>query len=355
MAELIVNLSKLRHNVCFIRKLCVEKGVELMAVAKGCNGFLPILRLFQDCGVEALAMSRVRDAIKAEPLLSERPLYLSLPSPLAADAVTRHFGSSLNSEITTVRALAEAAERNGRPHGILLMVDIGDLREGVMPEEVLPTVRSILEMDSPFIRFLGLGATLGCCCGTLPDPRNLGLLHELAEDTERRTGASVQLVSVGGSVVIPALEDGSMPARINQVRIGEAILLGNIPAFDRKHHALSQEGFIFRGAILEVRRKPSMPTGCQGKDVLGQMLHFQDRGPRLRCILDFGVVDTYPTGLTPLVDGVQFINSNSDCTIVDVTDVERDLRPGDVIDFSLNYQALIRALHSQHLKITVVP
>jgi predicted amino acid racemase len=234
------------------------------------------------------------------------------------------------------------------------MVDIGDLREGVMPEDVIPMVRFILEMKSPFIEFLGLGATLACCCGTLPDEWNLGLLHELAGDAERLTGHQIRTVSIGGSVIIPWIEQGLLPSRINQARMGEAILLGTIPSTGQRHEALHPDVFLLRGTVLEVKQKPSKPTGRQGTDVFGQIHSFEDRGPRLRCILDFGILDTYPKGLTPVSNGLEFVNSNSDYTIVDATGVDHSLKPGDSFDFNLNYQALIRAFHASHLSFTVI-
>jgi predicted amino acid racemase len=353
MAELIVNLSRLRHNIQVVQELCARSGIEMVAVAKGCCGFLPIIKTFQESGIRIVGFSRVADAVRAAPFLSDRPCFISLPSPGLTHAVIQHFGSSLHSELVTIQALVSAAEQNARAHGIILMVDIGDLREGVMPEDVVPAVQSILEIRSQFVEFLGIGATLGCCSGTLPDDQNLGLLHELAIDIEGRIGCQIKTVSIGGSVIIPWIENCSLPSRINQVRIGEAILLGNIPTIDKRHEALSSEVFLLRGTVLETRAKPSKPPGRQGKDVLGQQLTFADRGPRLRCILDFGIIDTDPNGLIPVSGALEFINANSDYTIMDVTAANHELKPGDMVDFHLNYQALIRAFQARNLDITV--
>ena len=354
MAELIVNLSKLRHNIHVVQQLCARKGIELMAVAKGCSGFPPLLRTFQECGVASIGFSRVADASEVAPYLSDRLCFISLPSPGLSEVIVRYFGSSLHSEMVTIRALADAAERHSLVHGIILMVDIGDLREGVMPEDVVPAVRSVLELKSPFIDFLGIGATLGCCSGTLPDDQNLWLLQELALDIERRIGCRVKTVSVGGSIIIPWIENGSLPSRVNQVRIGEAILLGNIPTIDQRHGALSQGVFVLRGTVLEAKVKPSRPQSRQGRDVCGQQLILADLGPRLRCILDFGIIDTYPWGLIPVSDGLELVNSNSDYTIMDATAVKRELRPGDKVDFCLNYHALVRAFQARHLEVTLI-
>lgn len=354
MAELIVDLSRLRHNLQVVQGFCARQGLELMAVAKGCNGFPPLIEVFQEHAVGVVGFSRIADASMAAPFLAGRPCFISIPAPTQAEAVARHFGASLHSELVTIRAMARAAEQLSLVHGIILMVDIGDLREGVVPEALVGTVRSILEVKNPFITLCGVGATMGCCSGTLPDEQNLGLLQELVVETERQAGYPIKTVSVGGSVFLPLLEHGLLPSRVNQVRIGEAILLGNIPTLDQKHPALLQDAFILRGTVLEAKEKPSKPPGRQGKDVFGQLPTCIDRGPRFRCLLDFGIIDTYPKGLSPLLKGLDFVNSNSDYTIVDATEADCNLKPGDTVDFTLNYQALIRAFHANHLGISVV-
>lgn len=353
MAELIIDLSKLQHNLKVIQALCARHRLDLVAVAKGCNGVLPVIKVFQKCGVSNVGFSRLADAIKAAPVLARRPCFISIPSPEQTDAIVQQFGSSLHSELLTIQAAAAAAERTSQPHGIILMTDIGDLREGVEPDEVVPTVRAILEMRSPLLELWGLGGTLGCCSGTLPDAQNLGLLQELALEAERCTGHSLKTLSIGGSVIIPWIEKGLLPSRINQVRMGEAILLGTIPALGQRHEALFPDVFLLRGTVLEAREKASLPTGRQGRDVFGQAQTFTDRGRRLRCILDFGILDTYPKGLTAVMAGLEFINSNSDYTIIDATATGRKWKPGDSMDFIMNYQALIRAFHSPHLRTTV--
>lgn len=49
---------------------------------------------------------------------------------------------SLNSSLTTMTALSEAAVRAGTRHGVIVMVDVGDLREGVWPDHLVDVVSS---------------------------------------------------------------------------------------------------------------------------------------------------------------------------------------------------------------------
>ena len=51
-----------------------------------------------------------------------------------ADKVVEYADISLNSELETIRALSKEALIKGRSHNIILMVDLGDLREGYYNE-----------------------------------------------------------------------------------------------------------------------------------------------------------------------------------------------------------------------------
>ncbi len=355
MAELIIDLRKLAHNIRYVCKLCEQSNLELLGVVKACHTFSPVIRAFQENGIRTLGISRISVLRDLLPCLDHPPVLISLPSPSDAKIVTRYFHASFNSELAVIQALAQAADQNGRDHGIILMVDIGDLREGVMPEEVLGTVRGILEIRTRHLRFLGLGTNLACCNGILPDERNLLLLQTLALDIEKHLGHEVETISVGGSVMLDWMADYTLPPKIRQIRMGEAILLGNIPAVNKKHPDLSDDALIFRGEILEIREKPSMPSGRQGLDALGRKPpQSEDQGIRTRAILNFGAVDTAPAGITPHLNGIRVVTANSEYTVADVTDCDLRLRPGDTLDFSVSYSAMIQSFLSPYVRVSVI-
>ena len=72
----------------------------------------------------------------ARPGLDVPMWLLRAPTPATAADTVRLADVSLNSEVETVRALDAAAAAAGRRHGIVLMIDLGDLREGIMPREL---------------------------------------------------------------------------------------------------------------------------------------------------------------------------------------------------------------------------
>ncbi len=153
MAELLIDLIKLRYNIQKVHKLCTEKGLEIIGVVKGCFAHLPIVRTFQETGIKTLGIARTADAVSILPHLDNRPMMITLPLPREAKIITRYFKASLNSEVRTIQALSQASDQNGIDHEVILMVDNGDLREGVMPEDVLKTVRKVLDIRSKHLRW----------------------------------------------------------------------------------------------------------------------------------------------------------------------------------------------------------
>jgi predicted amino acid racemase len=354
MAQLVIHLEKLRHNIASILSYCHSKNLEIVGIIKGSYAKPVILKEFQRAGIKTIGTSKISTAEETARHLDEKPILITLPSPAELDAVLHWTRASLNSEIQVIRELADRAYRLKKNHGIILMVDNGDLREGVMPEDVLDTTKQIMEIRSPYIEFLGLGANLGCCSGTLPDEQNIALLQELALDIENRLGYHIQTVSIGGSVMLDWLSSHALPSKINQIRIGEAIMLGNIPGINQKHPELYDDVLLFEGEILEIKEKPGQPLGTQGTDALGRKPLGFRAGIRKRAILNFGVVDTNPGGLTALHENIHVVTSNADYTIVDITECPNPLSIGSTLSFRMNYRAMIQAFCSPFVNTHLV-
>ncbi|OGG04362.1 MAG: hypothetical protein A3F83_02835 [Candidatus Glassbacteria bacterium RIFCSPLOWO2_12_FULL_58_11] len=346
MPKLTVNLDKLDYNLTALRGFCAGKGLELAGVLK-CGHSLPwLLERFQESGVGVIAFSRVQPVIGLKKMLRSRPLLIGLPSPGQAKAVVAHFSASFNSESETIRALAAAAADCGFEHGIYLMVDIGDLREGVPPEAVLPMLDDIGHLFDSRFGLAGLAANLGCGSGTLPDEDNLRILEQLAAEIERHPGLAVPKISIGGTVVYPWVREKALPARINQLRLGEGILCGHCPGYDVRIEGLHDDVFLFSAEVLEVKEKVSPPSGERGTDAFGCVPSLGPAGRRRRAILDFGLVDTGYSGLTPILPGVQFITGNSEYTVVDVTDCPEKIKVNSRLTFKTTYESMTRALIS---------
>lgn len=327
--------------------------MRLVGVVKSLQMIPTLVTLFQEAGIEALGISDVDIHTRLGKPLDGEPMLIKIPKPSQADTIVRNFRASLGSELVTIRALSEAAHRQRVTHELTLMIELGDLREGVLPGNALRHVREILEFSSPYLRLVGLGANLACCHGTLPSVENLAVLDEIATEAERRLGHRFDKVSVGGSVMLDWLEKHAAPPRINELRVGEAIVLGTIPGSDRRHPALLQDAFVLKGTVVEVKDKATAPlpeagTAGRGREPLGRAV------PGKRAIVDLGYINTVPRGLKCMDEHVRHVCSTSDYSVFDVTDCPRQLAPGDEIEFIPDYRAMTQSLMSPYVAREIV-
>nr|WP_319395342.1 alanine racemase [uncultured Desulfobacter sp.] len=351
MSQLILNLDKLRHNIRFLSRHCREHHLGITGIIKDPSADTKMIRPMMDLGFENIGISRVPDGPIANLLFPKRPIYISLPSIHELPAIVQNFSTSFNSELAVIEQLNQTAIAMNQPHDILLMVDTGDLREGVMPDQVVETVRKIQQIRPRNINFAGIGTNLGCCAGTVPDEYNLGIMAELADRIESQLDIEVKTVSVGGSVMLKWMQHRQLPGRINNIRLGESLFLGTIPTINQMHPDLKTQVATFRSDIIEIREKLVAPPRYSGKDALGVQPQFTSRGMRKRAILNFGICDTSPSGLTPLIPGMEIVSINSNYTLADITDCRHRFKIGDFVDFTMNYQAFLQSLISPFTRI----
>lgn len=351
MSQLILNLDKLRHNIRFLSRHCREHHLDITGIIKDPCVDPKLISQMVELGFENIGISRVPDGPITKPVFPKRPIYISLPSIHELPAIVQCFSISFNSEMTVIEQLNQTAISMNCPHSILLMVDTGDLREGVMPDQVLDTVRKIHLIKPLAIKFAGIGTNLGCCAGTVPDEDNLGIMARLADQIESELDIEVNTVSVGGSVLLKWMQHKQLPGRINNIRLGESVFLGTIPTINQVHPNLDTRVVTFRSDILEIRDKRITPPQLCGKDALGGRPRFNRRGLRKRAILNFGICDTYPSGLTPLIPGMAIVSVNSNYTLVDITDCRHRFKVGDFVDFTMNYQAFLQSFISPFTRI----
>ncbi len=355
MPTLHINLAKLDHNIRYLRDFLAGHGLSMLGAVKGCNAYPPIVRLFQEAGVSRVGMSRLEQIPGLAPEKPAEPVLLALPPQSQAVDVVRQFKSSLNSELETVKILAAAAETVNQRHGIILMVEVGDLREGVLPEELPALARACRDCCGDVLFIEGVGAQFSCMSGLLPNPYSLQRLVEAAGQVRDELGLPDMRVSVGGSDFIRWLERNDMPQGVDEVRVGFSILLGRYPDSDLPHPSLHNNALLLEAEVLEVRDKPSIPWGATGINAFGEKPLFVDKGVRTRAILDFGAIETEPRGLTCTEAGVTPVGYNSNYSVFDVADAPRTLKAGDRLTFRMNYKAMTLAFYSPLVRKAVFP
>lgn len=348
-----INTKKVTENAKKLHDFCASKGVELVFATKGFSARPEVIRVAMAGGITSFADSRMKNIMAAKDAIPGlKYLLIRIPAILEAEEVVRWADWSLQSQIEVIRAVSEAALRQGKIHPIILMIDVGDLREGVFGREQLDEIVPQI-LDCPGVKLVGLGTNVGCYGSVLPSVDNTAILVELRDYLNRTYGCSISVLSVGGTCALKLLEDGVMPAGINQLRVGEAVLYGEDTTGNRFLEGYHHDAFLFKAQVVELRRKPSVPIGELGRDGKGDTPEYPDRGVRLRAICAAGKQDVAWAALTPTLPGAEMIGASSDHLIVDVEDCGGQVQVGDWLEFRCGYMAVLDATTSAYVDIVV--
>lgn len=344
-----IDLDTIEHNARAVVELCRAHGMAVTGVTKGTAGHPEVARAMIRGGVTSIGESQlenVRRLTQAE--VGVPCLLLRLPSLSEVDDVVRTVEVSLNSELTVLERLSRAARRQHRVHDVIVMVDLGDLREGLWPHEIGPFIGAALSM--PGIRIVGLGTNLACFGGVVPSVENMTRLVAIATDVERTCDLKLKWISGVNSSGLNLLAAGSMPARVNHARIGEAILLGRETTHRQPWPGTAQDAFLLHADILELKQKPSVPVGTRSEDAFGHLTPFANHGLMARALVNIGREEVSVEGLTPRDPRLKILGASSSYLVVDMTAAAECYHVGDELTFTLNYAALLSAMTSEYVR-----
>jgi len=343
-----IDLAKVSANTEVIAGLCRRHGVTLTGVTKATCADIAVAKTMLAGGAVMLGDSRLQNLKRLKAGGIEAPLMLlRIPMLSEIEDIVSVVDISLVSELSSAAALGQAAARIGKRHKIIQMVDMGDLREGLLAQKVLPQARDILRL--PGIELVGLGSNFACFGGLIPTPATMASLLQLVDTVRAALDVELPLISGGNSANINMLAAGLQPKGISNLRIGEAILLGR-ETIDRKViPGTSQDAFTLHVEIIEVQDKPSVPFGQTGQDAFGRRPTFVDKGIRRRAIAAIGRQDVAIQGILPLQAGIEVLGGSSDHLLLDVSDSPETIAVGDVVGFTLQYNALVPAMISPYV------
>jgi ornithine racemase len=345
-----VDLKKLSANARRIKELCLPCGVDVTAVVKCTCAAPEVARAILAGGISRLGDSRVQNIRRLREAGIEAPITL-LRSPMQTEAreVVRLADRSLVSDLAAIEALARHARELGRHHEVVLMVDMGDLREGFWPdgdnEDVESAVRRVLEHKH--LSLVGLGVNLLCFGAIIPTRSKMDDFLRVADRVRRMSGLDLPVISGGNSANLPLVLSERLPRGITELRIGEGILQGTEAVTKQQIPGCSTDVFTFSAEVIEVRRKPSVPVGESGIDAFGGKPVFLDKGTRLRAILAAGRQDIEWDDIVPREKGIEVLGSSSDHLVLDVDGSDKEIHTGDIVDFDMGYAALLRASTSE--------
>ncbi|NLJ78260.1 MAG: alanine/ornithine racemase family PLP-dependent enzyme [Tissierellia bacterium] len=343
-----VDLGKIEHNVATIMGICRGYDIEVAGVTKVFCGNPKIAQAYIDGGVSYLADSRIEN-LRGLKKLNIPKILLRLPMLSQVRQVVEYADISLNSEIATIRALSQEAEAIDKRHRIILMVDLGDLREGYYyEEEIFNILEEVKSLGG--IELIGIGTNLTCYGGVIPEEWNLGKLMGISRSIEDEFDMDMKVISGGNSSSLHLLSKDGWIEGINNLRLGESLVLGLETAYGSRIDNTHDDAFKLEAEVIEAKVKPSMPVGKIGRDAFGEVPTFIDRGRRKRIICAVGKQDVEPGSLIPIDGELSILGGSSDHLILDGTDSNIDYAIGDIVEFKLTYGGILGAMTSEYIK-----
>jgi ornithine racemase len=358
--RLEIHLDRLGHNARTLLGRLATKGISVTAVTKATLGSPEVADELLGAGVAAIGESRIENIESLRRGGISAPITL-IRSPMISqvDRIVAHADVSLNTELDVLAALSDAARRHGRTHGVVLMVELGDLREGILPDDVELVARRTLDLPSLALR--GIGTNLACQSGVAPDARNMSELSSLAIRLEATLGTRFDIVSGGNSASLGWALGRDDIGRINDLRIGEAILLGRDPLDRRPIDGLRTDAVQLVAEVIESTRKPTTPWGDIHQDAFGgigaginpgEPCDTGTPGDAVQVIAAVGRQDVEPDGLRP-PDGVEILGASSDHLVLRADD---HIAVGSELSFGVDgYGALLRAMTSPFVARVFLP
>lgn len=348
-----IYVDRIEINARAIIELCRAHGIQVACVTKVMSAHPAVLQALEAAGADMIADSRIMNLQSIATVGSSLPtLMLRSATPSRVVDIVRCADYSLNSSAESMELLSRAARLVNRVHKVIVMVDVGDLREGIWPDRVASVVRDSISLRG--IEIVGLGANLACFGGVIPTSENMQQLVDIRNACRKATGLPLNLISGGNSSALPLLVSGGLPPEINHLRIGEAITLGRNVIDRSEWPGTRQDTVRVVAEVIEIERKPSIPIGPRGQNAFGEEAEIVDRGVRRRAICNIGRQDIVVEGITPEDRGIIVLGGSSDHLVLDVEEAESMVRVGDEIGFFPTYGSLLAATTSPYMQKVVL-
>jgi predicted amino acid racemase len=360
MAELIINTSKIKDNIKYISQYLKKRKIKWSLITKVFSGDKEFLKnILSDDVIEninSVGDSRLTSLRNLKEVNSDmRTIYIKPPAKIYADDVVEYADISLNSSFETIQALSNSAKAKNKVHKIIIMVEMGELREGVNQEDVLDFYSKVFNLEN--IEIQGIGSNLGCMYGIIPTVENLKLLSSYKNLISEKFNQDLPLISGGTSITLPLVENNSLPKEINHFRIGEAAFFGLTPYDGSKFKELNTDTFSFNANILELEEKSLVPEGIISDANIGHTKEISESSKDTKshkAIIDIGMLDVDKADLSTTDKELTFVGVTSDMLVLDIgknidENGNQKYKAGGNIPFGVNYMAVARLLNSKFI------
>lgn len=351
MAYLKLYRNKLQENYNYLDHLFKSNDIKWGITTKLLCGNTDYLKEVADLGIGEMHDSRISNLRKIKEIDPEvLTIYIKPPPRDIIESVVKYADASLNTELTTLHALSEEAQRQNTVHKVIVMIEMGDLREGVMREDLINFYEKVFEL--PAIEVIGIGTNLNCMHGVMPDEDKLIQLALYKQIISLQFDKEIPLVSGGTTVTIPLLLRDQLPKGINHFRVGEALFFGKDLFSDGTIEGMHNDVLELYSQIIEIAEKPKVPSGDLGKNPQGKVANIdKDEYGKTsyRAILDIGYLDINPDHLINIHDDVRIADASSDMLILDVGDNKNNYEVGDFIRFRMKYMGALGIMNSDYI------
>lgn len=356
MAKLKIHPKRIIKNIEKMNSYISDQGKDWSLVTKVLNGHKHSLEKILTSevikGTHSIADSRISSLRTIKNIDNDIvTMYLKPPAKSMIKNVIRYADISLNTDFQTINLLNQEAKNQDVIHQIIIMIELGELREGVVRNRFLDFYEKVFNLSN--IKVIGLGTNLGCMYGIEPTFDKLIQLCLYEQLIETRFNQNLELVSGGSSITLPLLKQKKVPEGVNHLRVGEAVFLGTSPLEQKKFMNLSTNAFEFVGNIVELQKKENQPDGIMGSGNVGHVETMDEEEilkEEYKALLDFGVIDVDSTNLTPKNRQAQFLGTTSDLTVyslgLDISKYQKE----KLMHFKPNYMAVARLMNSKFIK-----
>ncbi len=361
MAELIIQTEKIKNNIKFLSDYFATNNIYWSLITKVFSGDKEFLKnILTDDVLEKIysvgdsRLTSLKNLKAVNPNI--RTIYIKPPAKIYADEIVQYADISLNSSFSTIKALNEAAKKVNKVHKIVIMIELGELREGVKRSDIMSFYKKVFTLSN--INVIGIGSNLGCMYGIEPNYDKLLQLSLYKELISAKFEKELKFISGGTSITLPLIEQKMIPKDINHFRVGEAAYFGISPLNNLQFKELSTDTFEFTANIIELEEKKIVPEGVISDANIGHTAEFDsdDIGETsVKAILDFGLLDIDQEDIKAIDADLKFVGITSDMTVVDLgtnrtKDGKKRFSIGDKVRFKTNYMAVARLLNSKFIE-----
>ena len=356
MAYLELYKDKLKHNYQFLDKLLTKHNKDWAVVSKLLCGNEAYIKEIIALGAKEICDSRVsnlRVIKEIDPTIET--VYIKPPAKGSVEDIVRYADASFNTEYETIKLLSDEAILQGKIHKVIIMMELGDLREGIMGDHLLDFYEKIFKLNG--VKVTGIGTNLNCMSGVLPSQDKLIQLSLYEQLIEAKFNQKIPWVTGGTSITLPLLDREQVPTGVNHFRIGETLFFGNNLLEECSFKGMRQDVVKLFAEIIEITEKPKVPIGYLAENPSGDVLEIdhKDYGEKsYRIIIDIGLLDIATDFLIPEDKEVSIIGASSDMLILDFGKNKRDYKVGDLISFRLKYMGALHLFNSDYIEKKLV-